>query len=255
MAEKPAVVKSAARTLDILECLVRSAKAPTFTKIQEETGIPKSSLSYLLQELLNRDYLRYDPDRRVYYPGLQLVQISASCMNNTTISREIDRAIQGLSAELGETTHAGVLDGRFVVYISKCQGTKDVSMVTNIGFRIPAHVTALGKLLLSALPREEVAARLAGVRLERYTEHSVATVEQLLEELERAAAQGYAVDRQEIIPGGVCVAAPVYDRSGRMVAALSATMPAMRAEGAFFGEMVRKVCAAAAQVSLRIGAL
>lgn len=250
---KPAVVKSATRTLDVIEFIVNSSKPPTFTAIQEFLDIPKSSLSYLLQDLTNRDYIHYDPDMRVYYPGLKLIQVSASCINNTNMSREVWLGIKKLSDELGETTHAAILDGRFVVYIGKCQGTKDISVVTTIGFKIPAHATALGKMLLSFHSKEEVESRLRNVQLERYTESTIVSPQELITELEKISRQGYAIDNQEIIPGGICVAAPIGDKSHKVFAALSVTVPAIRVSEDFLQEIIIKVGAAAANVSMRLG--
>ncbi|MDR3589216.1 MAG: IclR family transcriptional regulator [Negativicutes bacterium] len=250
---KPAIVKSATRTLDVIEFIVNSAKPPTFTAIQEFLAIPKSSLSYLLQDLTNRDYIHFDPDMRVYYPGMKLIQVSASCINNTNMSREIWYGIKKLSDELGETSHAAILDGRFVVYIAKCQGTKDISVVTTIGFKIPAHATALGKMLLSYLSKEELQSRLSKVQLERYTENTIVSLPGLIPELEKVARQGYAIDDQEIIPGGICVAAPIGDKSHKVVAALSVTVPAIRVSEEFRQEIISKVQAAAANVSMRLG--
>jgi len=253
MAFKPSVVKSASRTLDILEFVVKSAKPPTFTAIQEFMDIPKSSLSYLLQELMNREFIQFDSDMRVYYPGIKLVQMSALCINNTNISKEVWLGIKKLSDDLGETTHASVLDGRFVVYISKCQGTKDLSLVTTVGFRLPAHATAVGKMLLSSLGLEEIESRLKNINLERYTENTIVCYDQLLAELQRVSGQGYALDNQEIIPGGICVAAPVYDKSHKMIVAISATIPAIRVSEQFLQEVIHKVKLTAENISLRVG--
>ncbi|WP_425058923.1 HTH-type transcriptional regulator XynR [Sporomusa carbonis] len=252
---KPTMVKSASRTLDIIEFIVKSPKPPTFTGIQEYLDIPKSSLSYLLQDLTNRDYIQFDPDMRVYYPGLKLIQLSASCMNNTNISREIWQGTKNLSNELGETAHAAILEGRFAVYIAKCEGVKDLSVVTTIGFRIPAHATAVGKMLLSSLSEEELKSRLGNVELERYTEKTVVTYEKLVEELQEIAKQGYAIDNQEIIPGGICVAAPIYDKTHKMIAAMSVTIPVMRVTDEFMNEVRNKVRLAAVNVSMRLGKL
>jgi len=253
MSQKPSVVKSAARTLDILEYIVKSPKAPTFTLLQELMDIPKSSLSYLLQELTNRDYIEFDSDLRVYYPGINLVQMSAYCINNTNISREIGLGIKKLSEDLGGTTHAGVLDGRFITYISKYQGTRDVSVVTTIGFKLPAHATAIGKMLLSSLSAEEVEARHKNISLERYTENTIICYEQLVEELKQTANKGYAIDHQEIIPGGICVAAPVYDKNNKMILAISVTMLAIRTNEQILQEIIHKVQQTADTISMRIG--
>lgn len=251
---KPAIVKSASRALDIIEFVVKNPKPPTFSAILDYMDIPKSSLSYLLQDLLNREYLQIDNETRVYYPGLKLIQVSAACINNTNVSQEIWQGIKLLSDALGgETAHAAILEGRYAVYIAKCQGTKDLSAVSNIGFRIPAHTTGVGKVLLSSLSEEELAARLANVELERYTEKTIVSYPEIVAALKVVAEQGYAIDNQEIIPGGVCVAAPIYDKTHKMIAAISATVPAMRLTDDLLQELIRKVKAAGVNISMRLG--
>ncbi len=251
---KPPLVKSASRTLSIIEYIAKSAKPPNFTAILQHLDIPKSSLSLLLHELVQNDYLDFDADTRVYYPGLKLIQIGAISINNTNISREISLGIKKLSDEFGETTHAGILDGRHIVYIAKHHGSRDVSVVATIGYRVPAHATAIGKVLLATLPAEERRARLGGVQLERFTDNTITDFAALAAELDRVAGQGYAVDDQEIIPGGICVAAPIIDKANKAVAALSVTMAAGRAhEGAMLPAAIAKVRAMAEHISLRLG--
>jgi DNA-binding IclR family transcriptional regulator len=252
-ATKLPIVKSATRTLDIIDFIVYCPKPPTFTAIQEALDIPKSSLSYLLQNLMNRDYIQCDKDMRVYYPGIKLIKISASCINNTNISREIWVGIRQLSEDLGATTHAALLEGNFVVYIAKCQSVQDLSVVANIGFRIPAHATAVGKMLLSTLSDADLEDRFRGVELKRYTENTLVSYEKLVEEVKLAAERGYAIDNQEIIPGGICVAAPISDNTNRIIAALSATVPAVQVDEERLGSLIKKVQVAARNVSMRLG--
>ena len=129
-----------------------------------------------------------------------------------------------------------------------------MSVVATIGYRIPAHATAIGKVLLSTLPAEELKARLGGVQLERYTENTITDFKSLVAELGRVAEQGFAVDDQEIIPGGICVAAPIIDKTNKTVAALSVTMAASRAgAGDMMPTVVERVRAMAGHVSMRLG--
>jgi len=158
-----------------------------------------------------------------------------------------------LSEELEETAHAGILDGRHIVYIAKCQGCRDLSVVTTIGHRLPAHATAIGKMLLSTLEADEVMTRLGTMELERYTERTINQPASLTATLAAVRQQGYAIDDQEIIPGGICVAAPIIDKSGRTVAAISVTMAAVRATENTMPDIIRKVCNAANYVSARLG--
>ena len=253
MSQQPAIVKSAARALELLEYVVNAPKTPTFRMLQDTLDIPKSSLSYLLQELVGREYLQYDLERRVYSPGLKLIQLSASCINNTDMSQEIWQGIKGLSEEFGETTHAGILDGRHIIYISKCEGKKDVSIVPTIGYRIPAHATAIGKVLLADLSPEELGVRLQNAVLEKYTEQTITNYAQLMEELCQVRQNGYAFDNQEIIVGGICLAAPVYDKHRKVIAAVSLTMPTLQAEEPLFQKALVRVKEVANYISMRIG--
>jgi DNA-binding IclR family transcriptional regulator len=251
---KTSIVKSATRALDIIEFIVGCSKPPTFSVIQKYLEIPKSSLSYLLQDMSNHKYIQFDLDLKVYYPGSKLIQISAACMNNTNLTREIWLGIKQLSDELGETTQAGLLDGRFLVYIAKQQGTKDIS-ITTAGYKIPAHATALGKMMLSSLSEDELKARLGNSELERYTEKTIVSYEELLPELKQIAKQGYATDNQEIILGGFCIAAPIYNNSNNMVAAMSVTVPASRINEELLKELIHKLKSTADNVSARLGNL
>ena len=231
MSGKKTLVKSASRVLDIIEYIVNSAKPPTFTAIQEALDIPKSSLSYLLQDLLTREYIHCDSAAKVYYPGLKLIQVSAACINNTDITKEISLVTKKLSDELGETTHA----------------------VRTIGFKIPAHATGIGKVLLAALPEAEVKRLLDGIELEQYTQNTITSEELLLNELKKVANQGFAVDDQEIIPGGICIAAPIYDKEHKTISALSVTIPVIRIASDSMGTLIGKVQAAAKTASGRLG--
>lgn len=246
-------IKSAVRTLDVIEYIVNCAKAPTFRVIREALDIPKSSLSNLLQDLIDRDYIYTDPDTRAYHPGLNLIQLGAACINNTDISKEISLGVKKLSDEFKVTTHAALLDGRHVVYIAKCQSSADLSAVSNIGFRIPAHATGVGKVLLADLGPKEWEARLRNVQLERYTDNTIISYEKLVDELEDIAAKGYSIDNQEIIPGGICVAAPVYDKTGRVIAAISATVNTAFKTGELWESLIQKVTAEAKRISMRLG--
>lgn len=246
-------VKSASRALDVIEYIVSCTKPPTFRMIRDTLDIPKSSLSYLLQDLITRDYINSDADLKVYYPGIKLIQLGAACINNTDISREISSATKKLSEEIKATSHAAILDDRFVVYIAKAQSTTDFSLVTNIGFRIPAHATALGKVLLAELAQDDIKQRLNNVSLERFTEFTITSLEKLQENLVLVVKNGYAIDNQEVIPGGICVAAPIRDKTNRVIAAISVTMPMARVTDEFMSEIIAKVCSAAKNVSIHLG--
>lgn len=251
--EQPLFVKSVARALEIINYVVKSPKSPSFTMIQQVLDIPKSSLSYLMQELVQQEYLQFDGDMKVYYPGLQLIRIGASCINNSNLSDELWRGAKQLSEELGETVHAVILEDRFVIFVAKCKGSTEVSAISNIGFRLAAHATAGGKMLLSSLTEDELNKRFQGVELEKYTEFTNTNFEDLKMELRETGKNGYATDDQANIPGGFCVAAPIYDKTGKMIAAISVSVLVTKITDEYLQLLTSKVQAAAKNVSIRLG--
>lgn len=246
-------VRSAARALHVIEFIVKALKPPTFTTIQRQTQIPKSSLSYLLQELLSQQYVQFDNEMKVYLPGMQLIRIGALCINNTNFSNEIWRGIKQLSEETGETTHAVILENRYVIFIAKHRGVQEVSAALNIGFKLAAHATAGGKMMLSSLAEEELERRLAGVTLEKYTEYTNVSYTKLRKELVKIRRQGFAIDNQGNVQGGLCVAAPVYDKSDQLIAAVSISVLTANLTSAYLRELVKRVQATAQKISIRLG--
>lgn len=251
--EQPLFVKSVARALEIINYVVKSSKSPSFTMIQQALDIPKSSLSYLMQELVQQEYLQFDSDMKVYYPGLQLIRIGASCINNSNLSDELWRGVKQLSEELGETAHAVILEDRFVIFVAKCKGATEVSAISNIGFKLAAHATAGGKMLLSSLTEQELNRRFKGVELEKYTEFTNTNYEDLKTELREIGKNGYATDDQANVPGGFCVAAPIYDKTGKIIAAISVSVLVTKITDEYLQFLTRKVQAAAKNVSIRLG--
>ncbi len=247
------IVKSVARALEVIEFIIQTSKPPTFTIIQRETNIPQSSLSYLLQELMSKQYIQFDNDTRVYLPGLQLLRVGALCINNTDFSREIWRGLKQLSDESGETTHAVILEDRFVILIAKHGGVNEIGAASNIGFKLAAHATAGGKVMLSSLSNKELDKYYAGIILEKYTEFTTTSYAALCRELVKVRRRGYAIDYQENIPGGLCVAAPVYSKTNKMVAAVSISVLISNVTGPYLRELVKRVKATAQNISIHLG--
>lgn len=247
------IVRSASRALDVLELIVKLPKAPSFTTIQRMTGIPKSSLSYLLQELINKQYLEFDYDMKVYLSGLKFVCIAANCINNTNFSNELWRGVKQLSAELDETTHAAILEDRFAIFIAKHACAQDVSAVLNIGSKLAAHATACGKVMLSSLTDDELDELLGNVIFEQYTTYTVTSYDKLLREIKRIRKYGYAFDYQGNVLGGFCVAAPVRNREGKIIAAISSSILIDKINLSYLKKITRHVKLSARNISMRLG--
>jgi DNA-binding IclR family transcriptional regulator len=130
--------------------------------------------------------------------------------------------------ELNETIQLAILDGIDNVYIAKVEAGHPLRLVSDVGTRLPAYATGLGKVLLAALPPQELRARFAGVKLQRFTDKTVTTFTKMERALAETRASGIGQDEGEYTPGVFCVAAPIRDYRGSVVAAMSCSVPDVR---------------------------
>lgn len=227
-AEKPASVKSARRTLDILDLLTAVESTLTFAEIGRALGLPVSSLSGLLHTLVDAGWLEFDSRSRAYGLGLRALEAGNAYARSWTL---IDRAtpiMTQIRDEIDETVQMAVLDGRHVVYIAKVDGRQILRLASEVGRRLPAHATGLGKVLLAGLPSTALATLFRGVELEQFTDKTITDAGALLHALDEVRQKGWGHDDGEYTVGVRCVAAPILDQSGATAAALSIAAPQVR---------------------------
>jgi DNA-binding IclR family transcriptional regulator len=162
--------------------------------------------------------------------------------------------LERLVQRTGETGHVAVLDGAESVTVAVVDGWRSVRMHSRVGERSPAHATAIGKALLSGLADDEVRARYGGRALERRTPRTIRSVGSLLGHLAGARAEGWAADAEELETGLRCVAAPVSDHTGAVVAAVGLSGPAGRLTPTMTARLGRDLRATAAEISTALGA-
>ena len=226
--ESAGAVKSAERALSILELLTRERRALSFGEIATALGYPRSSLHGLLRTLSERGWIAFDDRSRAYFLGLRAWEAGNAYQHAVTLA---DRALPYMHAvrdALDETVQLSVLDDRDNVYVAKVDGTQRLVLESDVGGRLRAHATGLGKVLLAGLDPDELERRIGGVELERYTAHTVTDHAALTRELERIRREGYAADHEEYTLGVHCVAVPVRGHSGDVVAAMSVSVPTVR---------------------------
>ena len=146
-----------------------------------------------------------------------------------------------------------MLDGAEAVYIQQVESRQMLRMFTQLGARVPLHCTGVGKVLLAWRSEEEVRQLLGPEPLAAFTPHTLTRVDAVLQELERVRRLGYAVDREEREIGVRCLAAPVRDATGRVVAALSLSAPAVRLPERRLAELAPVVLETTRELSLRLG--
>ena len=221
-------VKSAGRALCILELLTRVERAMTFMAIEDILGYPRSSLHGLLRTLVERGWLELDETSRVYALGIRAWEAGNTYLRATSLAKRALPYMTEVRDALDETVQLAVLDGRFNVYVAKVDGTQRLVLASEIGRRLEAHATGLGKILLAGLAPQELDRRLAGVELERFTPNTITDGDELKREIARITSSGYALDKEEYTIGVRCVAVPVRNHNGDIVAAMSVSVPRVR---------------------------
>ncbi|TKA01185.1 IclR family transcriptional regulator [Actinacidiphila oryziradicis] len=221
-----ATVKSADRTIDVLELLASAPRRLTLSEIHRELGVPKSSLHNLLQTLVARSWLETDERNSTYAIGMRALRAGASYLERDPVIEAAWPLLTHLRDELNETVHLARLDGSDIVYLASRESAHHLRSSSRIGRRLPAHTTGLGKALLAVRTDEEVAALLPQ-ELRPLTPDTVTDLETLIGELNQARRDGYIFERAQNTPGLGCFAV-VISRRQPAIDALSCSVPLVR---------------------------
>jgi DNA-binding IclR family transcriptional regulator len=221
-------VKSALRVLEILDLLTAREGPLTFTEIADALGYPRSSLHNLLRTLVQGGWAELDPVSRRYTLGIRAWQAGQVYLRAVSLADRARPYMEAVRDALDETVQVAVRDGRHNVYVAKADGSQLLVLASAVGRRLAAHATGVGKVLLADLTPDERRALLYGQPLERFTANTVTDPAALEADLAAIRTQGYAVDDEEYTHGVRCVAVPVRDHSGRVVAAMSVSVPTIR---------------------------
>ncbi|WP_235876863.1 IclR family transcriptional regulator [Saccharopolyspora terrae] len=220
------LVKSADRALIILELLSRGRHR--LSDIAETLRLPLSSVHGLLGTLVHRGFAEFDPTTRTYGLGLKAWTVGQGYTGHRDIVGLALPLMERLAQQTGETVQLSRLDGIENVYIAIAESPQPMKLVSAVGMRLPAHSVALGKALLAGLSDDEVVARYEDVELERFTNNTITALPQLLAQLAEVRRDGYAVDDEEYIIGCRCLAVPIRDHAGEVVAGMSVSAPTPR---------------------------
>lgn len=221
-------VKSAQRALQILELLTQREGPMSFTDVRDALDLPRSSLHGLLTTMSESGWLAYDDTSRTYSLGIRTLEAGNAYTRSLTLPSRAQPRMTAIRDQLHETVQLSVLDGRFNVYVAKVDGLQPLRLASEVGRRLPAHATGLGKAMLAFLSTEELQRRFDGVQLERFTAKTVRDLEELRRVLAKIRSVGYAADNGEYSEGVSCIAVPIRDGSGDVVAAMSVSAPSFR---------------------------
>jgi DNA-binding IclR family transcriptional regulator len=223
------------------------------TDLANKLNLSKSSVYRLLATLVRCGYVEKNPQNDRYQLTYRLFAVGSPAADRFGLREVAHPVMERLAAETGETVNLGVLDGTRVLNLHKVESRHLLRMHMEVGGGVPAHATALGKVLLAALQPDDLTRRLGGQRLTRLTRRTIGDRATLRRMLVRIRAQGFAIDDEECSLGLRCVAAPIRDHRGAVVAALSISGPRQRLPGQTLSRLAEHVQVAAREVSQRLG--
>jgi IclR family transcriptional regulator, KDG regulon repressor len=247
-------VKSVIKTLAIFQHLGASESGATLTEISTGLRIGKSTVHRLLATLRDHDFVWLDPISSRWILGARILQLSEQLNHQSILIRYGDPIVSRLARATGETCNLGVRDGTSVLYLVIKESGNPLRMTGQVGKRLPAHCTALGKALLTGLTRNEFGDLYSKTeKLEAFTSKSIRYISDLMRSVEKTKETGVAVDDGEIYTGVTCFAAPVRDQSGGVVAAISISFPKNRVKSRSINQFRSMLLEAAHDLSYKLG--
>ena len=215
------------KTLSVLEAISQNAKGLSLADVVKIVGIPKTTAFRILEILSTREYVTWNHDNERYYIGIKALEIGLSGLIGQDIVDVSIPYLQELSTTVGETSFLAVYNNGDVVYLYKAEGTGSIQTTARLGTRRPAYCTALGKVILAHLPIEETD-RVFEKKLEKFTGKTIVDRIKLYEEFANIRSNGFSVDDEGIEYGLYCLAVPIYNFTGNVIAAISVSGPIKR---------------------------
>jgi DNA-binding IclR family transcriptional regulator len=209
-ARRTANAGASEKTLMVLEAALTHSR---FTDVVEETGLAKATTHRILGTLVNRRFVTVDVNGN-YLPGPKILSLAGLALQRTDISAIAKPFVNELVAKTHCTVHLGVANGDEIIYLVRADSDRPYVMPSRVGLAIPMHSTGIGKVVLGSWTDDELERFVARAGLPARKEHTITSLPALRSEVTHVRRLGYALDREENVPGLGCVAAPIRDHTG-----------------------------------------
>lgn len=245
-------VQALDRGLSLLEILAEE-DGLTLSELSRRSGVSASTVHRILLTLESRAYVQHDMERGLWLVGVGAFKTGSAFLRNRRVANMGRATMHGLMEASGETVNLGIEDNGEVVFISQVESHDTLRAFFRAGSRGAMHASGVGKALLAEFPEHRVRQICAVRRLERFTEHTITDLGELLSELAQGRRNGWALDDEERSLGMRCVAAPIFNEHAEAIAGVSVSGPAVRVTPRKlddYGPMVRR---AADEITRSIG--
>jgi len=251
---KPAYpIKVLDKSLSVLEILLQNHSSMSITEISKKLGLYPSTIHRILDTLKHWGYVEQEPDTQKYQLGLKVLELGMAKIHQMNLAKEAIPYLKELVNQCNETVHLGILEKEGVLYLAKEESSQTIRMCSYVGKRAPLHCTALGKVLLAYLPEGERKKILGRRGLLRLTEKTITDKEELEKELRVVKKQGFALDKGENEKDVRCIAAPIKNYQGKVIAAISISSPAYRTDFNKQNHLKEALIQVSNEISKRLG--
>ena len=254
MDSNPYIINSVLRAIKLLECFSSTEPALTNSQLAQKLGLNKSTITRLVYSLVASGWLKKNEKTGEFSLTYRIFQIGSVYLNHINFPGEARPFLSELASTFNETVHLAILNNNEVFYIDKVEGSQTVGMMSKIGNRSPAYCTGVGKIFLAYMNQDNLREYLSATELERFTPNTITDRGQLKRHLQRIRRQGYATDDSEHEVDIKCVAAPLFDARGKVVASISITGPSFRMDRERLeNQLGAAIVKCAQEISIRLG--
>lgn len=247
------IIASVQRAIDIINLFNYERGELGNAEIAKIVELPIGTVSGLIYTLKINGYLDQNPSNKKYRLGLKLAERASVLFDQLDLRREAAPYLEELRDWCGESVNLAIRDGNEVVYIERMFGNHALGIRSELGRRGPLHSTALGKVIFSFLPKAEQSALMERYQFTPVTTHTITNKDRFEKELKVVHDQGFALDEQENELGGRCVGAPIFDRFGYPIAAISISVPIQRFPVKEISRFSEKLIMSAKAISRKMG--
>ena len=248
-------IQSVDRAITILSLFTHRRPRLGITEISDALKLPKGTVHGLVRTLLNSGFLQQDLETRKYQLGLKIYEMGIILAGNLEINQKGVGPANKLAKNVRLITRIAIWDGDSALTTVNIDPLSDSHFVYQIGPRIPAYCSSLGKALLAFLNDEERDAYLRRIELVPYTPKTIVQKDRLLRELKKTRQRGFSIDQEETVSGLFCIGAPVYGRNGQLEAAVSLSGSPDRFQNQQMKTLCEKLLKTAGEISLLLGYL
>lgn len=247
-------VNSVGKADEIIDAF-KSKDELSITELSEILGHYPSAIHRFLTTLEYLGYVEQDPASGKYRLGLKLLELGYLVFDRMDLRQRVRPVLKELAEISGETANLAIFDEKqeAIIFVDQIESPRDITMRLRVGYQAQIHATALGKTIFANLPEIKAQEILHKAKFPKLTKNTITDPERLQKHLNSIRQNGFAIDNEEAVEGAICIAAPIRDHTGQVVAAMSISALANRINDGNINERIELVKQSALKASQRLG--